>query len=103
MPAVSLLVLPVPATWRDLLEELAPVFARRSTRLLFVALACGMILADRSTVVAMAAAAGKADRWRRACWLFSGAVWDIDDLGLAVARLIVKYLLSCGEPGPVGL
>ena len=43
--------LPMPATWRDLLEELAPVFARRSTHRLFVALACGMILADRSTVV----------------------------------------------------
>jgi len=49
---------PVPATWRDLLEELAPVFTRRSTHRLFVVLACGMILADRSTVVGMAAAAG---------------------------------------------
>ena len=34
------------------------MFARRSTYRLFVALACGMILADRSTVVAMAAAGG---------------------------------------------
>ena len=65
--------LPMPATWRDLLEELAPVFRRRSTRRLFVALACGMILADRSTVVAMAAAAGMAGKWRRAHWFFSGA------------------------------
>ena len=90
--------LPMPATWRDLLEELAPVFARRSTHRLFVALACGMILADRSTVVAMAAAGGMAGKWRRACWFFSGAVWDIDDLGLAVARLVVKYLAGEGEP-----
>src|SRR5271166_3717386 len=89
---------PVPATWRDLLEELAPVFTRRSTHRLFVVLACGMILADRSTVVGMAAAAGMAGRWRRACWFFAAAVWDIDELGLAVARLIVKYLLSGGEP-----
>ena len=89
---------PVPATWRDLLEELAPVFARRSTHRLFVALACGMILADRSTVVGMAAAAGMAGRWRRACWFFSGAVWDVDALGLAVARLIVTCLLAGGEP-----
>jgi len=88
----------MPATWRDLLEELAPVFARRSTRRLFVALACGMILADRSTVVAMAAASGMAGKWRRACWFFSGAVWDIDGLGLAVARLVVKYLAGDGEP-----
>jgi len=81
--------LPMPVTWRDLLEELAPAFSRRSTRRLFVALACGMILADRSTVVAMAAAAGMAGKWRRACWFFSGAVQDVDDLGLAVAKLVV--------------
>src|SRR5713226_6425556 len=90
--------LPMPATWRDLLEELAPAFSRRSTHRLFVALACGMILADRSTVVAMAAAGGMAGRWRRACWFFAGAVWDVDELGLAVARVIVKYLLAGGEP-----
>ena len=93
LPAVSL---PMPVTWRDLLEELAPVFSRRSTYRLFVALACGMILADRSTVVTMAAAGGVAGQWRRACWFFSGAVWDIDDLGLAVARLAVKYLVAEG-------
>jgi hypothetical protein len=90
--------LPMPATWRDLLDELGPAFARRSTHALFMALACGMILAGRRTVVAMAAAAGMAERFRRACWFFSGAAWDIDELGLAVARLIVKYLLAVGEP-----
>ncbi len=95
LPAASL---PMPSTWGDLLEELAPVFARRSTYRLFVALACGMILADRSTVVAMAAAGGMAGKWRRACWFFAGAVWDIDELGLAVARLAVRYLLADGEP-----
>jgi hypothetical protein len=88
----------VPATWRDLLEELAPVFKRRSTHALFIALACGMILASRRTVVAMAAAAGMAARFRRACWFFSHAAWDTDDLGVAVARLIVQYLLAEGEP-----
>jgi hypothetical protein len=46
LPSASL---PMPSTWRDLLEELAPVFSRRSTHRLFVALASGMILADRST------------------------------------------------------
>jgi hypothetical protein len=49
-------------------------------------------------VVAMAGAAGMAGRWRRACWFFSGAVWDIDGLGLAVARMAVKYLLSDTDP-----
>lgn len=100
LPSASV---PVPATWRDLLEELAPVFARRSTHRLFVALACGMILADRSTVTGMAAAAGMADQWRRACWFFSHAVWDLDALGLAVAWLIVKYLLGDGEPVTVAV
>src|SRR5712691_3436281 len=90
--------LPMPPTWRELLEELGPVFARRSTHRLFMVLACGMIRADRSTVVAMAAASGMAGKWRRACWFFSGAVWDIGDLGLAVARLVVKYLVAGGEP-----
>jgi hypothetical protein len=94
LPAESL---PMPPGWRDLLEEVTPVFRRRSTRRLFMALACGLILADRSTVTGMAAAAGMAQQWRRACW-FSAAVWDIGDLGLAVARLIVKYLISEGEP-----
>jgi hypothetical protein len=88
----------MPAEWRELLEGLAPVFARRSTRRLFMALACGLVLADRGTVTGMAAAAGAAREWRRACWFFASARWDIDALGTAVARLIVKYLLSEGDP-----
>ena len=90
--------LSMPPQWRELLEELGPVFARRSTFRLFTALACGLILADRGTVTGMAAAAGIGREWRRACWFFAGAAWDVDALGLAVARLIVKYLLSGDEP-----
>ena len=90
--------LPMPATWRALLEELAPVFQRRSTYLLFIALACEMILASRRMVVAIAAAAAIAAQFRRACWFFSRAVCDIDALCLAVALLIVKYLLADSEP-----
>jgi DDE superfamily endonuclease len=96
-------MLPMPATWRDLLGELAPVFRRRSTHGLFVLLASGMIVAGRRTVVAMAAAAGIADQFRRACWFFSGAVWDIDDLGLAVAGLVVKYLVPADQPVTVAV
>ncbi len=62
-----------------------------------MALACGMVLAGRRTVVAMAAAAGMAEQFRRACWFFACAVWDADELGLAVARLVVRYLLPGGE------
>jgi hypothetical protein len=88
---------PMPPSWRDLLAELAPVFARRPVFRLFTALACGMILADRSTVVAMAAA-GIGRDWRRARWFFAEAKWDLDALGLAVARLVVKYLLGNADP-----
>src|SRR5260221_14431353 len=92
--------LAVPATWRALLEELAPAFRRRSTHALFMALACGMILAGRRTGGAMAAAAGMAGRFRRACWFFSHAAWGIDDPGPAGAPLIVGYLLAAGGAGP---
>jgi DDE superfamily endonuclease len=95
LPSASL---PMPASWQAVLEELAPAFKRRSTHALFVALACGLVLAGRRTVVAMAAAAGMAERFRRACWFFSHAVWDADELGLAVARLVVTCLLGEAEP-----
>jgi hypothetical protein len=88
----------MPGQWRELLEELAPVFARRSTHRLFMLLACGLILADRGTVTGMAAAAGIGRQWRRACWFFASAQWDPGKLGIAVARLIVKYLLSRDSP-----
>ena len=90
--------LSMPAEWRSMLDEFAPVFARRSTHRLFMLLACGLILADRGTVTGMAAAAGIGRQWRRACWFFASAKWDPDALGLAVARLIVKYLLRDGDP-----
>jgi hypothetical protein len=88
----------MPAEWRGLLEELAPVFARRSAHRLFMALACGLILAGRGTVTGVAAAAGIGRQWRRACWFFASARWDAGALGLAVARLIVKHLLSGDAP-----
>ena len=50
-----------------------------------MALARGLILADRGTVTGMAAAAGIGQQWRRACWFFAAAKWDPDALGLAVA------------------
>src|SRR5260221_388986 len=48
--------LAVPATWRALLEELAPAFRPRPTPALFMALACGVILASRGPGGALAAA-----------------------------------------------
>jgi len=90
--------LPMPAEWRELLEGFAPVFARRSTHRLFTALACGLILADRGTVTGMAAATAIGRQRRRACWFFASAKWDPDELGIAVAKLIVKYLVKEGGP-----
>jgi AMP-binding enzyme/DDE superfamily endonuclease len=55
-------------------------------------------VAGRGTVTGMAAAVGIGRQWRRACWFFASAKWDPDALGLAVARLIVKYLLKQGDP-----
>jgi hypothetical protein len=46
LPAAALTA---PATWPDMLEELAPAVARRPACRLSAALACGMILAGRST------------------------------------------------------
>ena len=52
--------LPMPSCWRNLLEEAGRgVFARRSTLRLFLVLASGLVLAERGTVVAMAAAGGR--------------------------------------------
>ena len=96
--------LPMPSCWRNLLEEAGQgVFARKSTLRLFLALASGLVLADQGTVVAMAAAGGIAGQWRRACWFFAGAAWDADALGLAVARLVVKYLIDPGAPVTVAV
>jgi hypothetical protein len=96
-------LLPMPGQWRELLEELAPVFARRSTHRLFMLLACGLILADRGTATGMAAAGGIGREWRRACWFFASARWDPDELGIAVARLIVTCLLSADSPLTVAI
>src|SRR5258708_34723413 len=61
----------VPAAWRALLEELAPAFRRRSTHALFMALACGLILASRGTGGGVAAPAGVGARGRRGRGLLS--------------------------------
>jgi DDE superfamily endonuclease len=90
--------LSMPPQWRELLEEFAPVFARRPAHRLFMALACGLILAGRGTVTGMAAAAGTGHQWRRACWFFAGAAWEPDAPGIAVARLIAKHLLTGDDP-----
>jgi hypothetical protein len=79
------------------LEPLRGVFRRRGTFTLFTVLATGMVAqTGRRSVVGMLAGAGMATTisFRAACRFFSHAVWDVDQLGLAVARLIVTRLVA---------
>ena len=91
----------LPGSWAGVLEPCRPVFARRGTFVVFTVLATGMVAATgRRSVVGMLAGARMAQQisFHAACRFFSCAVWDIDRLGLIVARLIVTRLLGPGEP-----
>ncbi|MDN5933866.1 MAG: transposase [Pseudonocardia sp.] len=91
----------LPSSWLDVLAPLRPVFARSSTFGLFVLLATGLVARPRRrTVVGMLAGAGMAAvvSFHSACRFFSAHRWDVDRLGLAVARLVVDRLLDAGAP-----
>jgi hypothetical protein len=91
----------LPGSWAGVLEPLRPVFRRRGTFVLFTVLATGMVATvGRRSVVGMLAGAGMARQisFHAACRFFSHAVWDVDRLGLVVARLVVTRLLGPGEP-----
>lgn len=91
----------LPASWRILLETLRPVFRRSSTFGLFALLATGLVARTaRRTVVGMLVGAGMAALvpFHSACRFFSQYVWEVDRLGLAVARLIVDRLLDADAP-----
>ena len=88
--------LTLPGSWGALLQTLRPVFRRSSTFGLFALLATGLIArTSRRTVVGMLAGAGMATlvSFHSACRFFSHHGWEVDRLGLAVARLIVTRLL----------
>ena len=87
----------LPASWAVLLEMFRPAFRRRGTFTLFTVLATGMIAqTGRRSVVGMLSGAGMATAvsFHSACRFFSQAVWDVDQLGLVAARLIVARLLD---------
>ena len=89
--------LTLPGSRRELLAAVRPVFRRSSTFGLFVLLATGLVArTTRRTVVGMLAGTGLAAvvSFQRACRFFSHYVWDTDQLGLAVVRLIVDRLLD---------
>ena len=92
--------LPVPASLMRLLAGLAPLFTAPSFRT-FCGLVCGFLAqTGRRTVCGMLAGTGLARCWShdRAHRFFSGARWNPEDLGLAVARLVVMLLVPAGEP-----
>jgi DDE superfamily endonuclease len=91
----------LPGSWAAVLEPLRPAFRRRGTFTLFTVLATGMVAqSGRRSVVGMLAGARMAGvvSFHAACRFFSRAVWDVDRLGLLVARLVVDRLLDPGAP-----
>jgi len=91
--------LTLPAWWRELLQTLRPVFRRSSTLAMFVLPATGLVARTmRRTVVGMLAGAGMAAlvSFRSACRFFCAYRWDTDQLGLAIARLVVDRVLDDG-------
>ena len=98
-PYVRVMILP--GSWAGVLELFRPVFARRGTFVVFTVLATGLVAATgRRSVVGMLAGARMAQQisFHAACRFFSSAVWDIDQMGLIAAHLIVTRLLTPGEP-----
>jgi hypothetical protein len=84
----------LPGSLAVLLGALRPCFTAPS-----FATFCGLAgQVRRRTVVGMLMGAGLARTWPhgRAHYFFSRARWDIDELGLAVARLAVRLLVPPG-------
>jgi hypothetical protein len=96
--------IPAPASLTTLLACLAPLFTAPSFRT-FCGLACGFLAQPgKRTVCGMLSGAGLSRLWPhdRAHSFFSRARWKPDELGLAVARLVVPLLVPAGEPVAVG-
>jgi hypothetical protein len=88
----------LPASLAGLLAELRPVFTARSfsTFCGLVAGLCGQV--RRRTVCGMLAGAGLGWCWPhdRAHYFFARARWDLDQLGLAVAKVVAALLVPAG-------
>ena len=95
----------LPASLAGLLMMLRPVFTGPSFRT-FCGLAAGLCgQVRRRTVCGMLLGAGLSRCWPhdRAHYFFARAAWDLDELGLAVARLVVALLVPAGEPVVVAI
>src|ERR1700722_232765 len=90
--------LTLPVSLAGLLVLLRPVFTGPSFRT-FCGLVAGLAgQVRRRTVCGMLAGAGLGRCWPhdRAHYFFARAAWDLDQLGLAVARLVVALLVPAG-------
>ena len=96
--------LPVPSSPMNLLAVLFPLFTAPFRT--FCGLACGFLTqTGKRTVCGMLTGAGLAQEWPhdRAHWFFSRARWNPDELGIAVAKLVVALLVPAGEPVSVAI
>lgn len=96
---------PVPSSLVNLLAVLFPLFTATSFRT-FCGLACGFLAqTGKRTVCGMLIGAGLAQVWPhgRAHWLFSRARWNLDELRITVAKLVVALLVPAGEPVTVAI
>jgi DDE superfamily endonuclease len=92
--------LTLPASLAGLLLALRPVFTGPSFAT-FCGLAAGLAgQVRRRTVCGMLLGAGLSRCWPhdRAHYFFARAAWDLDELGVAVARLVAALLVPAGEP-----
>jgi hypothetical protein len=90
----------LPSTFAALLAILRPCFTAPSFRT-FTALLAGMIaIPQRRTITGMLTGAGLAAVWHhsRAYWFFGHARWSADQVGAAVAALVVSRLLTHDAP-----
>jgi hypothetical protein len=88
----------LPASLAGLLAVLEPCFTGPSFRT-FCALTAGLCgQVRRRTVVGMLTGAGLGRVWPhdRAHYFFARAAWDLDGLGLAVAKIVVGLLVPAG-------
>src|SRR5689334_21083403 len=90
----------LPASLAGLLLALRPCFTVPSFRT-FCGLMAGLAgQVRRRTVCGMLLGAGLSRCWPhdRAHYFFARAAWELDELGLAVARVVVALLAPAGEP-----
>ena len=90
---------PVPASLMTLLAVFSPLFTAPSFRT-FRMLACGFLAqSGKRTVCGMLTGAGLSRIWPhdRAHYFFARARWNPDELGIAVAKLVIGLLVPAGE------